>query len=177
MLRITRLITALAAMSVMLLPAAASATAPSLLATAVSPVPAQSVAADADTRPDLALEVLTTDAQDATAITVTPDGRVVFAERMGAIKVITDKGETVEAARIPTNATICFDCPDQSLEEGGVHGLEVSPKFAKNKRGFIVLQDHGDEVWFRNMRVKRLDGERAAPAGTSCFLVKPSLPT
>jgi hypothetical protein len=39
------------------------------------------------------------------------------------------------------------------------------PKFAKNKRGFIVLQDHGDEVWFRNMRIKRLDEERAAPAG------------
>jgi hypothetical protein len=31
------------------------------------------------------------------------------------------------------------------------------PKFAKNERGHIVLQDHGDEVWFRNMRVKRLD--------------------
>jgi hypothetical protein len=30
------------------------------------------------------------------------------------------------------------------------------PKFAKNKSGYIVLQDHGDEVWFRNMRVKRL---------------------
>jgi hypothetical protein len=30
-------------------------------------------------------------------------------------------------------------------------------KFGKNPKGFIVLQDHGDEVWFRNMRIKRLD--------------------
>jgi hypothetical protein len=31
------------------------------------------------------------------------------------------------------------------------------PKFAKNDMGHIVLQDHGDEAWFRNMRIKRLD--------------------
>ncbi|HEX6962081.1 MAG TPA: DUF1080 domain-containing protein [Lacipirellula sp.] len=39
------------------------------------------------------------------------------------------------------------------------------PKFAKNQRGFIVLQDHGDEVWFRNMRVKRLDNAGDSGAG------------
>lgn len=28
--------------------------------------------------------------------------------------------------------------------------------FAKNESGHIVFQDHGDEVWFRNIKVKRL---------------------
>ncbi len=29
-------------------------------------------------------------------------------------------------------------------------------KFGKNREGHIVLQDHGDLVWFRNIRVRRL---------------------
>ena len=35
------------------------------------------------------------------------------------------------------------------------------PKFGKNERGHIVLQDHGDEVWFRNMRIKDSTGKPA----------------
>ena len=31
------------------------------------------------------------------------------------------------------------------------------PKYGKNERGHVVLQDHGDEAWYRNMRIKRLD--------------------
>jgi hypothetical protein len=30
------------------------------------------------------------------------------------------------------------------------------PRFAKEKTGFIDLQHHGDEVWYRNIRVRRL---------------------
>ena len=36
------------------------------------------------------------------------------------------------------------------------------PKFGKNAKGKIVLQDHGDEVWYRNMRIKDLTGKPAA---------------
>jgi hypothetical protein len=35
-------------------------------------------------------------------------------------------------------------------------------KFGTNRQGHIVLQDHGDEVWYRNVRVKRLDGRPQA---------------
>jgi hypothetical protein len=30
------------------------------------------------------------------------------------------------------------------------------PKYGKNDRGHVVLQDHGDQVWYRNMRIKEL---------------------
>ncbi|QDT72757.1 3-keto-disaccharide hydrolase [Lacipirellula limnantheis] len=36
------------------------------------------------------------------------------------------------------------------------------PKFGKNAKGHVVLQDHGDEVWYRNMRIKDSTGK---PAG------------
>jgi hypothetical protein len=31
------------------------------------------------------------------------------------------------------------------------------PRFAKEARGHLGLQDHGDDVWYRNIRVKPLD--------------------
>ena len=85
----------------------------------------------------LELETLSTETQDPTAISVTPDGRVVFSERQGAIKVITTAGTTIEAARLLSAATACVGCPDQVLEEGGIHGLEVSPDFATSHRIYV----------------------------------------
>ena len=35
--------------------------------------------------------------------------------------------------------------------------FKAMPRFAQNARGYIVLQDHGDSVWFRNVRVRRFD--------------------
>lgn len=102
-----------------------------------SSVPASSRASGGDVNKDLVLETLSTATIDPTALAVAPDGRVVFAERMGAIKVITLKGETVEAGRILVNATACPNCPDNTLEEGGIHGLELSPNFAKNKLVYV----------------------------------------
>ncbi len=34
------------------------------------------------------------------------------------------------------------------------------PSFASQARGHIALQDHDDRVWYRNIRIRRLDGGR-----------------
>lgn len=36
------------------------------------------------------------------------------------------------------------------------------PRFARESGGHICLQDHGDDVWFRNIRVRRLDAAVAS---------------
>lgn len=33
------------------------------------------------------------------------------------------------------------------------------PGFAEKRRGHIVLQDHGDAVWFRNIKIREYPGE------------------
>ncbi len=38
--------------------------------------------------------------------------------------------------------------------------FKAMPGFAQNARGHIVLQDHGDRVWFRNVRVRALGAAR-----------------
>jgi hypothetical protein len=34
--------------------------------------------------------------------------------------------------------------------------FNTMPGFAKYKSGKISLQDHGDEVWYRNIEIKKL---------------------
>jgi glucose/arabinose dehydrogenase len=85
---------------------------------------------------DLALEVLSTETQDPSAIDVAPDGRVIWAERKGTVKVIVPGGTAVTAGRVPVAANECADCPD-NLNEGGLHGLLLDRDFANT--GIVYL--------------------------------------
>ncbi|REJ90925.1 MAG: DUF1080 domain-containing protein, partial [Planctomycetota bacterium] len=40
-------------------------------------------------------------------------------------------------------------------------------QFAQAASGHVVLQDHGDKVWFRNIRIRELSGEDAAETASS----------
>ena len=73
--------------------------------------PASSTASGGKAADDLVLQTLTHRDHGPHGDRVAPDGRVIFAERQGAIKVITTKGETVEAGRILVNATGCVGLP------------------------------------------------------------------
>ena len=33
---------------------------------------------------------------------------------------------------------------------------EIRPNRSLSERGFIILQDHGDPVWYRNVRIRGL---------------------
>lgn len=43
---------------------------------------------------------------------------------------------------------------DEWKEKVAASKFAAWEKFGKNERGHIVLQDHGDEVWYRNVRIK-----------------------
>ena len=92
---------------------------------------------------DLAVQALTTAGatQDPTAIDVAPDGRVVWAERTGAVKVLRPGGAPVTAGRIGVSANECPDCPEGSqsggLNEGGLHGLLLDRDF--DDTGLVYL--------------------------------------
>lgn len=87
------------------------------------------------TQPDIRTEHLTTDTVDPTAIDVAPDGRVFWAERQGAVKTWKDGVQTL-AAQLPVAADNCAECPDE-VEEGGIHGLALSPDFAKTRHIYL----------------------------------------
>jgi hypothetical protein len=43
---------------------------------------------------------------------------------------------------------------------GGVDSkFKDLPRFAREASGYICLQDHGDDVWFRNIRIRPLDSK------------------
>jgi hypothetical protein len=44
-----------------------------------------------------------------------------------------------------------------AIEKSKFKGIE---RFGKPQRGHLLLQDHGDRVWFRNIRIRRIGGSK-----------------
>ena len=88
---------------------------------------------DLDTvvRGDLERQVIVTDTQDPTALEVASDGRVIFVERKGKVKIWRQDGTLVEAGRVPVDSRSgqCNDCAGMSLDEGGLHGILLAQDF------------------------------------------------
>jgi glucose/arabinose dehydrogenase len=92
---------------------------------------------------DLAVDVLTTEVADPTALDVAEDGRVVIAERTGRVKVWKPGGTLVEAGRIAVASAPCADCAEPLPEEGGLHGLALAPDFAETGKFYAYYSAPG----------------------------------
>lgn len=103
-------------------------------------VPALQGAAQVHPTIDVGWEILTTDTQDPLSVVVAPDGRVIWTEREGKLKVRTLDGQVVIAAHLDVSANACDDClvqDDHPLEEGGLYSILLSPDF--DSSGLIYL--------------------------------------
>lgn len=101
-------------------------------------VPAPSASAQGGA--DIEYEILSADTQDPLMIQVARDGRVIWIEREGAVKVLLPSGKQVTAGRIPVSANACDDCrrqDDHPLEEGGLHGLLLARNFDRTGRLYL----------------------------------------
>lgn len=85
----------------------------------------------------------------------------------GAGDVVNPAGEWNKVDIISTNGSLTFRLNDMSIVETSlwdehweqlVQGSKFKkwPGFGKFRSGKIALQDHGDPVWFRNIRIRRL---------------------
>jgi glucose/arabinose dehydrogenase len=90
-------------------------------------------------------EVVTTAVDDPTALDVAPDGRIFVAERTGRVKIVNGDGGVVEAGRLGVDSLDrqCADCPGQSLDEGGLHGLLLAPDFATTGHVYLYYSVPG----------------------------------
>ena len=154
------------------------------------PVPPNRAAAGGTVADGLKYEVLSTATMDPTAISVTPDGRVVVGERLGSIKVLdpNESGgfDTIEAGHIIVagiGCQIAVGCVDGGIEEGGLHGLQVAPDFAESKKLYVYYSVPGsmgtsgflpDEGAFRLSTVVLRDDNTIDPQSEQVLLENPA---
>ena len=80
------------------------------------------------------------------------ESRIVFRGRHGE--------HWLNGARV-----VAFDLGSPALDSALARSkYRTIPHFADRRRGHIVLQDHGDEVFFRNIRIRELDAAGASAA-------------
>jgi hypothetical protein len=85
-----------------------------------------------------------------------PVGAVKPVGQWNQVRIVADKGHI---QYFLNGVKMCDFTRGSDDWKGRVARSKFSkmPRYATNARGHIGLQDHGDEVWFRNIRVRTLD--------------------
>jgi hypothetical protein len=85
-----------------------------------------------------------------------PVGAVKPVGQWNQVRIVADKGHI---QYFLNGVKMCDFTRGSDDWKGRVARSKFSkmPRYATNARGHIGLQDHGDEVWFRNIRVRSLD--------------------
>ncbi len=106
------------------------------------------------------------DLADPFELAVTPDGRVLYAQRTGELKIIDQETREVTTA-------YDFDYPlEFTTQSDGLLGLALDPAFAKNHQLYVMHSDKAE----KRVDVSRftLNGDRLDPASQKVLL---SIPT
>ncbi|MFT5223642.1 MAG: glucose/arabinose dehydrogenase, partial [Glaciecola sp.] len=109
--------------------------------------------------PAIEYETLTTDVEEPMSITVADDGRVIWTEREGALKVLTLDGEVILAGRLAVSGNQCGACvPDETpqLEEGGLYSILLAKDFNATGRLYLYYSVPGSRVEATQLGVWRL---------------------
>lgn len=80
-------------------------------------------------------------------LTVLPDGRVLFVERRGAVKLFTPAtGKLKVIANIPVNTKVIDKDGKVGEDEGGLLGITKDPNFAQNHWLYLYYSPEGKEA-------------------------------
>ena len=68
---------------------------------------------------------------------------------------LTEPSPLVLIADDETTTRLVLEAMLSRLDNSGLYGfIAKMPQYGLNKTGHIVLQDHGDQVRFRNLRIR-----------------------
>jgi hypothetical protein len=71
------------------------------------------------------------------------------------VRLVVHKGHVEH--RLNGKQILDYDLGSDQLKQLiAISKFKVFPRFAQNREGYVALQYHGDEVWYRKIRIRSL---------------------